>query len=68
MDFGLVGEVTRRIVDLPEGITCIDTGYVRPQLAACYLIEQDGIGGIIETGTGNSLSTILVLSNQSKLG
>ncbi len=58
MDFGLVGEITRRLVELPGNITCIDTGYIRPQLGACYLIEQDGIAGIIETGTGNSLAII----------
>ncbi len=61
MDFGLVGEVTRRITELPANITCIDTGYIRPQLAACYLIEQDGIAAIIETGTGNSLAGILAV-------
>lgn len=61
MDFGLVGEVTRRLIELPANITCIDTGLIRPQLAACYLIEQDGIAGIIETGTGNSLPTILAV-------
>jgi glyoxylase-like metal-dependent hydrolase (beta-lactamase superfamily II) len=59
MDFGLVGEITRRLIELPGDITCIDTGYIRPQLAACYLIEKNGIAGIIETGTGNSLETIL---------
>jgi glyoxylase-like metal-dependent hydrolase (beta-lactamase superfamily II) len=61
MDFGLVGEVTRRLVELPGNITCIDTGFIRPQLAACYLIEEDGIAGIIETGTGNSLPGILAV-------
>lgn len=59
MSFGLVGSITSRIIELPHGICCIDTGYIRPQLAACYLIEQDGIAGIIETGTGASLDTIL---------
>jgi glyoxylase-like metal-dependent hydrolase (beta-lactamase superfamily II) len=61
MDFGLVGEVTRRLIELPGNITCIDTGYIRPQLAACYLVEEDGVAGIIETGTGNSLATILAV-------
>lgn len=61
MDFGLVGEITRRLTELPGNITCIDTGYIRPQLAACYLIEQNGIAGIVETGTGNSLETILAV-------
>ena len=67
MDFGLVGEVTRRLVELPDNITCIDTGFIRPQLAACYLIEEDGIAGIIETGTGNSLSTILAVLKHKQI-
>lgn len=61
MDFGLVGEVTRRINELPDNITCVDTGLIRPQLVACYIIEQDGYAGIIETGTGNSVETILAV-------
>ena len=59
MDFGLVGEITRRLIELPGKITCIDTGFVRPQLAACYLIEENGVVGLIETGTANSVATIL---------
>ena len=59
MSFGLRGSVTSRIIELPDNITCIDTGYIRPQLAACYLIEQDGIAGIVDTGTANSLDMIL---------
>ena len=61
MDFGLVGQITRRLIEYPDQITCIDTGYIRPQLAACYLIEKDGVAGIVETGTGNSLETILAV-------
>ncbi len=67
MDFGLVGEVTRRLIELPNSITCIDTGYIRPQLASCYLIQQDGAAGIIETGTGNSLATILAVLKYKKI-
>ena len=59
MSFGLVGSITSRITELEHNITCIDTGYIRPQLAACYLIEQDGSAGIIETGTAHALQTIL---------
>ncbi len=59
MRFGLIGSITSRIIELDYNITCIDSGYIRPQLAACYLIEQEGIAGIIETGTAHSLETIL---------
>ena len=59
MDFGLEGSLTRRITELGNNITCIDTGYIRPQLAACYLIEEHGYAGIVETGTAYSVPTIL---------
>lgn len=61
MSFGLVGSITSRITELEHNITCIDTGYMRPQLAACYLIEQEGSAGIIETGTATALETILAV-------
>jgi len=54
-----VGEVTRRLMELPGNITCIDTGYVRPQLAACYLLEEKGSAAIVETGTAHSVPTIM---------
>ncbi len=67
MDFGLQGSVTRRITELPASITCIDTGYIRPQLAACYLIEDDGCAGIIETGTAYSVPMILSVLELKKI-
>jgi glyoxylase-like metal-dependent hydrolase (beta-lactamase superfamily II) len=39
----------------PLGLTCVDTGYVRPELAACYLLNRDGEIAIIETGTTHTL-------------
>lgn len=45
--------------DLGFGITCIDTAYTRPGLAACYLIEQDGKAAFIDTGTYYSLPWLL---------
>ena len=45
-----------RTVELPEGITCIDTGLFGPDMAACFLIQEGGKGGIVECGgsTGGS--------------
>ncbi|MGI1680198.1 MAG: MBL fold metallo-hydrolase [Cellvibrionaceae bacterium] len=43
------------------GITCIDTGLGRKELAACYLMEEDNHLAIIETGTGQSVPTIMNL-------
>lgn len=41
------------------GITCIDTMLGRQGMASCYLIEQDGMLGFIDTGTNNSVSIML---------
>jgi glyoxylase-like metal-dependent hydrolase (beta-lactamase superfamily II) len=49
----------RRYQDLPDQICCIDTDYMRPGLAACYLIESEGEATFIDTGT--SLATPLLL-------
>ncbi len=46
---------------LGNGITCIDAGYVRPQLAAFYMMEQEGEVAIIETGTSRSIPRLLDL-------
>ena len=47
------------IETLSHGITCIDTGYHRAGLAACYLVVDDGEAALIETGTALNLPTIL---------
>ncbi len=43
------------------GITQIHTGFVREQMAACYLIEHDGEIAIIETGIKTTVERILTL-------
>jgi glyoxylase-like metal-dependent hydrolase (beta-lactamase superfamily II) len=45
--------------DLAEGITCIDTQYHRPQLAACYLLSQGDQAAFIDTGTYYSVPILL---------
>ena len=44
---------------LGHGISCIETGYVRPGLAACYLVVDRGEAALIETGTTRSVARIL---------
>lgn len=44
---------------LEHGITCIDTGYQRPGMAACYLVVDAGEAAIIETGTAHSVKRVL---------
>jgi len=43
------------------GITCIDTGYYRPRMAACYLMEHNGQAAFIDTGTAHSVPRLLKL-------
>ncbi|MEN8178154.1 MAG: MBL fold metallo-hydrolase [Pseudomonadota bacterium] len=47
--------------DLPEQISCIDTLYQRPGLAACYLIESAGEAAIIDTGTTHTTPMLMQL-------
>ena len=41
------------------GITAIDSGMVRPQMAACYLVETGSAVAVIETGNAASADRIL---------
>ena len=41
------------------GITAIDSGMVRPQMAACYLLETGSAVAVIETGNSASADRIL---------
>ncbi len=41
------------------GIVAIDSGMVRPQMAACYLLETDSAIAVIETGNTHSAERIL---------
>lgn len=45
--------------DLGWGIHVLDTGYHRDDMAACYVMEQDGELAIIETGTKDTVPLIL---------
>jgi len=47
------------IEHLDEGISCIDTGYMRPMLAACYLVVDSGEAAVIETGTATGAPAII---------
>lgn len=51
-------------IELGNGITCIDTGYTRPSMTACYLVEQDGRAAFIETGVNNNVDGMLALLDQ----
>lgn len=44
---------------LPDAITCLDTGFLQPELAASYLMESDGRYAFIETGTALGVPGLL---------
>jgi glyoxylase-like metal-dependent hydrolase (beta-lactamase superfamily II) len=46
---------------LSNGITCVDTGYYRPALAACYLIEHNGQAAFVDTGISRTVPQLLQL-------
>jgi len=45
-------------VDLGNGIHLVDTGFQRPQMAACYIVEDAGQVAIVETGTKDTVPLI----------
>jgi len=53
--------------DLGYGISCIDTQYVRPGLASCYLIEENGHAVFIDTGTNQTVPLLIELLNIKKI-
>ncbi|ORU91087.1 MAG: MBL fold metallo-hydrolase [Cycloclasticus sp. symbiont of Poecilosclerida sp. N] len=46
---------------LCHGISCIDAQYIRPGLASCYLIEQNGHAAFIDIGTNHTIPLLLEL-------
>ncbi|MEW7980400.1 MAG: MBL fold metallo-hydrolase [Candidatus Sedimenticola endophacoides] len=47
--------------DLGHGITCIEAHFQRPNLACCYLLEGDGEAALIDTGTHNTVPSVMEL-------
>jgi glyoxylase-like metal-dependent hydrolase (beta-lactamase superfamily II) len=45
--------------EVAPGVVLVDTGYVRPGLAACYLLSGKSATAVIETGTALSVPRIL---------
>lgn len=50
---------TYSITEYPGGVLAIDSGYVREQMAACYMVEAEDAVAFIETGTNNSTPRLL---------
>ena len=41
------------------GVIAVDSGYHRPNMAACYLVESETEVAIVETGTNDSVPRLL---------
>lgn len=46
------------IIDYENGISAVDSGYVRPQLGAIHLVIENGRAAVIDTGTQHSVAHI----------
>ncbi|OOZ00397.1 MBL fold metallo-hydrolase [Solemya velum gill symbiont] len=49
--------------ELGDDIYCIDTGFLRPKMAACYLIREGDAAAILDTGTNFTAPTVYALLN-----
>lgn len=47
--------------DIGHGVSCIDSQYIRPGLASCYLIEQNGHAAFIDVGTNYTVPLLIEL-------
>ncbi len=54
--------------ELVPGVTLLDSGMVRKELAACYILERNQRVAIIETGTRHSVPVILEYLRQRDIG
>lgn len=54
--------------DIGHGITRIDTGLIRPGMAACYVMQHQDEVAIIETGTLHTVPTLLNFLDRNGIG
>lgn len=47
------------IIDYGHGIAAIDSGFVRPRLAAVHCIVEDGRAALVDTATNSNATTVL---------
>jgi glyoxylase-like metal-dependent hydrolase (beta-lactamase superfamily II) len=52
------------IIAQPDDIFAIDTGYVRPGLAAAHLVRQDGRAAFVDVGTAHAVPDLLAALDQ----
>ena len=62
------GPVVTAVEDYPDGISSIDTDYVRPRLDASHLIVHRGRAAFVDTGTTHSVPRLLAVLEAKGLG
>jgi glyoxylase-like metal-dependent hydrolase (beta-lactamase superfamily II) len=56
--------VRARITSHPDGIFAVDAEYLRPGLAAVHIVQHNGRGAIVDTGTNGSVPYLLAALEQ----
>lgn len=51
--------LTPRLTRHPDGITAVDTEYIRPGLAAAHIIQHGGAAALVDVGTNYSVPHLL---------
>ena len=55
------------LIEYDANITCIDTMYLHPGHAACYLLVENGRAAFVDTGTGHTVPYLLETLKQKNL-
>ena len=45
--------------EVAPGVVLVDTGYIRPKLAAAWIVRGEGSAAVVETGHGGAVPRIL---------
>lgn len=59
--------VTARLTRHPDGITAVDTQYIRPGLAAAHIIQQGGAAAFVDVGTNYSVPQLLAALQELRI-
>ncbi|MEO8935951.1 MAG: MBL fold metallo-hydrolase [Burkholderiaceae bacterium] len=60
--------MTPCVIDYPNGISAIDSGYVRPQLDAIHIVVEQGRVAVVDSGTNDSIPLVLAALAEKGLG
>jgi glyoxylase-like metal-dependent hydrolase (beta-lactamase superfamily II) len=61
-------DIESKLTDFADGITAIDTDYVRPRLDASHLVVDHGHAAFVDTGTARSVPNLLAALEARDVG